>query len=109
MYICRVGIEEVFRKLYKQNVPLIILSAGIGDVVELILEHNNLVMDNVTVVSNFLKLSKDDNGISTIQGFKGQKLIHIFNKNEHAYIDRHKNVSAIKTVDNLIISYYFSH
>ncbi|VVC26122.1 Hypothetical protein CINCED_3A017819 [Cinara cedri] len=95
----REGIEKVFEKLYKQNVPLIILSAGIGDVVELILKHNNLVTDNVSVVSNFLKLSKNDNGMSTIQGFKNEKLIHVFNKNEHAYIDTHKNVSAIKTVD----------
>lgn len=83
----------MFKKLHEQNVPLIILSAGIGDVVELILEHENLVADNVSVVSNFLKLSKDSNGISTTQGFKGEKLIHVFNKNEHAYIDTHENVS----------------
>lgn len=85
----------VFNKLYKQNVPVIILSAGIGDVIKLILEHNNLVTDNVSVVSNFFKLSKGDNGITTIEGFKGDKLIHVFNKNEYAYIDTHQNVSAI--------------
>lgn len=43
-------------------------------------------------MSNFLDLSKDKNGKSTIQGFKGDKLLHVFNKNEHAYIDTHKNV-----------------
>ncbi|VVC26123.1 Hypothetical protein CINCED_3A017819 [Cinara cedri] len=99
----REGIEKVFEKLYKQNVPLIILSAGIGDVVELILKHNNLVTDNVSVVSNFLKLSKNDNGMSTIQGFKNEKLIHVFNKNEHAYIDTHKNDTLIKNRSNVIL------
>lgn len=72
------------------------LSAGIGDVVELILVHENLLTDNVSVVSNFLKVSKDDSGVSTIQGFKEEKLIHVFNKNEHAYIDTHKNVRVTK-------------
>lgn len=96
MYIClRDGSTEVFNKLCSQKIPIIVLSAGIGDVVELILMHENLLTDNVSVVSNFLKLSKDNNGISTIEGFEGEKLIHVFNKNEHAYIDTHQNVKVI--------------
>jgi len=82
----------VFEKLHSQNVPLIVLSAGIGDVVELTLKHERLFTDNVSVVSNFLKLSEGGGGMSTIEGFKGDKLIHVFNKDEHAYLETHKNV-----------------
>lgn len=48
----------------------------------------------MSVVSNFLKVCNDDKGVSTIQGFKGEKLIHVFNKNENAYLDAHKNVGV---------------
>lgn len=84
--------DEVFHKLHSEKIPLIVLSAGIGDVVQLILAHENLLTDNVSVVSNFLKVSEDEDGLSTILGFKDEKLIHVFNKNENAYIDTHKNV-----------------
>lgn len=47
------------------------------------------------MVSNFLKLAEDNDG-TIIQGFKGEKLIHVFNKNEHAYLDTHKNVEIIR-------------
>lgn len=101
----REGTTEAFNKLYNQQIPIIVLSAGIGDVVELILKHENLSSSNVSVVSNFLKICKDDNGVSTIQGFKGEKLIHVFNKNEHAYLDTHKNV-RVSTID-LINNYNY--
>lgn len=99
----RDGCTEAFNKLFSKKIPIIVLSAGIGDVVELILMHENLFTDNVSVVSNFLKMSKDNNGLSTIEGFKGEKLIHVFNKNEHAYIDTHKNVRA-STNNNYLIN-----
>lgn len=91
-FIFRDGTDKVFYKLNSEKIPIIVLSAGIGDVVQLILEHENLLTDNVSVVSNFFKVSKDNDNLSTIHGFKDEKLIHVFNKNEHAYIDSHKNV-----------------
>ncbi|MBO8666544.1 hypothetical protein INO76_16065, partial [Staphylococcus aureus] len=47
--------------------------------------------------------SKDNNGLSTIEGFKGEKLIHVFNKNEHAYIDSHKNDTHLSGRSNVIL------
>lgn len=90
----RDGCSDAFKKLCNEKIPIIVLSAGIGDVVQLTLEHENLLTENVSVVSNFLKMSDDDNGSSKILGFKGEKLIHVFNKNEHAYLDTHKNVKV---------------
>lgn len=48
----------------------------------------------MSVVSNFLKICNDDTGVSIVQGFKDEKLIHVFNKNEYAYLDTHKNVGV---------------
>lgn len=94
----RSGTTEAFNKLSSLNVPIVVLSAGIGDVVKLILKHENLMTDNVTIVSNFLDVSKDDStGVSTIHGYKGDKIIHVYNKNEHVYMDEHKNVGMTKT------------
>lgn len=62
----------------------------------------------MSVVSNFLEVCVDNDGRSTIQGFKGEKLIHVFNKNEHAYLDTHKNVRVTTiylTVNNDSKSY----
>lgn len=77
-----------------EKIPLVVLSAGLGDVVELILKSENLLTNNVTVISNFLDITKDDDGKSTIHGYKDKKLIHIFNKNETARVDDHKNVKV---------------
>lgn len=99
----RDGIVKAFEKLTIHQVPVIVLSAGIGDVVELILKHENLLTDNVSVVSNFLKVCSDDKGLSTIQGFKEEKLLHVFNKNEHAYLDTHKNDTHLSGRLNVIL------
>lgn len=99
----RDGSTEAFNKLSRNKIPIIVLSAGIGDVVELILIHENLFTDNVSVVSNFLKMSTDKNGLSKIEGFRGNKLIHVFNKNEHAYIDAHQNDTHLSGRSNVIL------
>ncbi|KAF0754651.1 Uncharacterized protein FWK35_00025486 [Aphis craccivora] len=99
----RDGSSEAFNKLFCKKIPIIVLSAGIGDVVELILMHENLLTENVTVVSNFLKMSKDNNGLSKIEGFKGEKLIHVFNKNEHTYIETHQNDTILSGRSNVIL------
>ncbi|XP_050426851.1 cytosolic 5'-nucleotidase 3 [Adelges cooleyi] len=99
----REGSAEVFQKLYKHNVPVIVLSAGIGDVVELTLIHENLLTANVSVVSNFLDIADADDGSTVIKGFKGSKLIHVFNKNEHAYLESHSNDTKLSGRLNVIL------
>lgn len=72
--------KELFIKLKKQNVPVLVFSAGLGDIVEELLRHQNVLFDNVNVISNFLKF----NG-NMLEGFKNShRMIHVFNKNEHA-------------------------
>ncbi|CAG9762869.1 unnamed protein product [Ceutorhynchus assimilis] len=77
--VLRDGSEEFFKELSDQNVPVLVLSAGCGDIVQAVLKHRCVYHPNVKVVSNFLKFNPD----GTIAGFK-DKIIHIFNKNETA-------------------------
>lgn len=90
----RDGTKELFKKLYHANVPVLVFSAGLGDVVESILRHQGVLFDNVKIISNFLKY---ENG--KLEGFQNERLIHVFNKNEHAVeqdyfklLDRRRNV-----------------
>jgi len=74
--LLRDGTEEIFEKLHKAKVPIIVFSAGLGDMVEAILKCHNAFYDNVQIISNFLKY----NG-NKLDGFKNNVLIHAFNKN----------------------------
>ncbi|XP_047371177.1 7-methylguanosine phosphate-specific 5'-nucleotidase isoform X1 [Vespa velutina] len=75
----RDGTKELLEKLYEANIPVLVFSAGLGDVVEAVLKCHKVFFNNVKIISNFLKY----NG-NKIDGFKNKKLIHVFNKNEHA-------------------------
>lgn len=77
--ILRDGTEELFEKLYNAQVPIVIFSAGLGDMVEAVLRYHNVLYDNVKVISNFLKYNGNQ-----LDGFKNDVLIHVFNKNEYA-------------------------
>lgn len=77
--ILRDGTEEFFEKLYNARVPIIVFSAGLGDIVEVVLRYHNALFDNVKVISNFLKYNGNQ-----LDGFKNDVLIHVYNKNECA-------------------------
>ena len=74
--IFRKGAKEFLEKMHKHNIPIIILSAGIGNVIEQFLKNNNCYFDNMKIISNFL--SFDENGNME----KNKKdIIHTLNKN----------------------------
>ncbi|CAL4061509.1 unnamed protein product [Meganyctiphanes norvegica] len=75
----RDGTEDLFSKLKSKSVPVLVFSAGMGDILEEVLRHFNVYDDNVKVVSNFFEYDEQGNMI----GFKGE-IIHVFNKNENA-------------------------
>ncbi len=74
--IFRKGAKEFLEKMYKNNIPVIILSAGIGNVIEQFLQNNNCYFDNMKIISNFL--SFDENG--NMEKYK-KDIIHTLNKN----------------------------
>jgi len=86
--VLRDGAKEILLKLYIAGVPIIVFSAGLGDMVEAVLKYHNILFDNVKIISNFLKY----NG-NKLEGFKNDMLIHAFNKNEYALTEEHQEIS----------------
>ncbi|XP_071433352.1 7-methylguanosine phosphate-specific 5'-nucleotidase [Pithys albifrons albifrons] len=72
----RDGFKEFFDQLHKNNIPLFIFSAGIGDVLEEIIRQADVFHSNVKVVSNYMDFNDD----GVLMHFK-EPLIHTFNKN----------------------------
>lgn len=71
--------DILLKKLYEQNIPLVIFSAsGIGvDSIGLLLKHRWLDFSNISIVSN--KLYRDEDG--TMTGYS-KPVIHSLNKTE---------------------------
>lgn len=74
--ILRDGMMEFFKFLHNNNIPIIIISAGIADIIEKFLRANNILFNNVFIVSNVLRY-KD----GYLKGFMNEK-IHSLNKKD---------------------------
>lgn len=78
----RDGTDTMMNLLDEKKVPMLILSAGLGNLVVEVLKHFKLLHNNVKVVSNMFK--SDEKGMITeLDG----EMIHVFNKNENAVHD----------------------
>ncbi|PIA54259.1 hypothetical protein AQUCO_00900658v1 [Aquilegia coerulea] len=76
----REGVVELFEYLEERDVPVLIFSAGLADIIEEVLKQKlHRSFKNVKIVSNRMAFDTDGRLIS----FKG-KTIHVLNKNEHA-------------------------
>ncbi|KAK7255802.1 hypothetical protein RIF29_29223 [Crotalaria pallida] len=76
----REGVVELFEFLEERDIPVLIFSAGLADIIEEVLRSKlHSSFKNVRIVSN--RMVFDDDG--RLVSFKG-KLIHSLNKNEHA-------------------------
>lgn len=72
----REGAKEFLESLNKRKIPVIIISAGIGNFIEQFLIKNNCNFDNIYIVSNFIKFENEVAvGIC-------ENIIHSLNKNE---------------------------
>ena len=72
----RKGAKEFLEEANKKNIPIIILSAGIGNVIKKFLKDNKCYYDNMYIISNFIEF--DPNGNMT--KFDNSKIIHTLNK-----------------------------
>ena len=91
----RDGAIDFFKGLKNKNIPLIIISAGIGNVIEEFLRNNNCYFDNIYIVANFIEF-KDGVAI----GIRDE-IIHSLNKNEAILPDFLKDI--IKDRPNIIL------
>ncbi len=79
--IFREGAKEFLEYTYKNNIPVIILSAGVGSVIKEFLEEKNCYFDNIFLISN--TFIYDENG----NAFKLENsLIHTMNKTVEGHL-----------------------
>ncbi|XP_035671284.1 cytosolic 5'-nucleotidase 3-like [Branchiostoma floridae] len=78
----REGYDAFMSALHQHDIPLLVFSAGLGDVIQEMFAKYSVVYPNCRVVSNFMKF--DDAG--KLVGFH-DPLIHIFNKNKSVLPD----------------------
>lgn len=95
--VYREGFFEFASMLKKSNIPFLILSAGLGDIIKGSLIKEKSYYENMKLIANFY----DFNQNGTIKGYLG-KIIHPFNKNE-ASIKNTKYFEEIKERKNAIL------
>lgn len=91
----RDGAKEFLENMRDRNIPIIIISAGIGNFIKQFLINNNCDFDNIFIVSNFINFK---NGIAV--GFN-DAVIYPMNKNEVFLPDNIKEL--IKNRPNAIL------
>ena len=55
LYLFRDGCTWFFDELHKHNIPLLIFSAGLGDIISEVISFQSELYDNMKIVSNFLQ------------------------------------------------------
>lgn len=91
----RTGAKEFIEYLNENNIPLIIISAGIGNFIESFLKYNNCYFDNIYISSNKI-IFKDGIAVGV-----DNNIIHSLNKNE---VSLPKNISdKLQNRNNVIL------
>ncbi|GAB1602733.1 cytosolic 5'-nucleotidase 3-like isoform X4 [Argonauta hians] len=72
----RSGCNEFFKSLDQLNIPVLIISAGLGDILKEIIIQQSSIYNNMKIVSNFMKFNEDK-----MVGFENE-IIHTFNKSK---------------------------
>lgn len=86
-----------FDHLHEHSIPLLIFSAGIGDILEEVIRQNGVFHSNVKVFSNYMDF--DEAGV--LKAFKGE-LIHIYNKREGALLNT-GHFQELRTRPNVLL------
>lgn len=73
----RGGARDLLESCSTYEIPVLVLSAGIGDVIKMFLESLALLTPNLHVTSNFLKFSPE----GTVIGFESD-IVHALNKDQ---------------------------
>ncbi len=91
----RDGAKEMLKSFYERGIPVIIISAGIGNFIKEFLVENDSYYSNIFIVSNFIKF---EDGIAV--GVQ-DNVTHSLNKNEVALTDDIKGL--LKNRKNVIL------
>ena len=73
----RDGAKEFLQEMNDRGIPIIVISAGVGNIIQQFLINNDCNFPNIYICSNFLEY---EDGI--IRSIRDNNLIHPLNKNE---------------------------
>lgn len=96
----RSGVDKFLQTLHANNVPVTLLSAGIGDVIVLMLKSKNLYFPNIKICSNFAKYDSDGENAAVI-GWQTEP-IHSMNKSIQSIGDS-EYVRSLRTRTNALV------
>ncbi len=82
----REGVSQFLGLCDTNDIPVLVFSAGLGDIIQRVLKSQNLLKSNVHLVSNFMSFSE---GVATSFSYP---LIHVFNKNEASLTPTYKDL-----------------
>ena len=91
----RKGVKEFFKYTYQNNIPVIIISAGITDIIENFIKANNCLYNNIHIISNEIKYKNN-----IFKGFKN-KIIYSSNKHKSKKPYKIKKEKIILLGDNI--------
>lgn len=91
----RRGAKEFLRRMNEKGIPIVIVSAGIGNFIKAFLIQNDALYDNIYIVANFIEF---ENGIA--KGISNN-IIHSLNKNEAGIPNEVKDL--VKTRENIVL------
>lgn len=80
--LLRASTVELFDLTNTHNVPVLVFSAGIGNVIDTVLQHQHIMHPNVHVIANHLFFNED----GMVGGFVDEP-IHVFNKQEQLIVN----------------------
>ncbi|KAK8771414.1 hypothetical protein V5799_025344 [Amblyomma americanum] len=93
----RDGCESFFEMLHEHQIPTLVFSAGLGDILEEALRHFQCHFPNLKFISNYMQFDEEGN----ITGFKGE-LIHMYNKNS-CHMTSPEYHQAVKEKTNIVL------
>ena len=94
--IFRPMLKELIELATNLDIPILVFSAGLGDVIHRMLSAKNLWTSDMAIVSNMMKW-KDDK----LVGFQ-EPLIHVFNKDE-AMVHKTPHAAKVSHRDNIVM------
>ena len=71
----RGGAKEFFRKMYENNIPVIIISSSIKNVIEEYLKQNQAYYDNIHIYANYLDMNgRKENDVTNVTPYNKNKI-----------------------------------
>lgn len=71
----RDGAEEFFRKMYENNIPVIIISCSLKNVIEEYIKQNHVYYDNIYIYANYLDMNgKKENNVANVTPYSKNKI-----------------------------------